>query len=54
MASLVNSTRTASSGLINIFTVKAAATEANPRASTARGCRPTLRKAAPAKGINTK
>ena len=49
MASLVSSVRTASSGLMIMFTLNAPATAANPTASPASGCRPTLRKAAPAK-----
>jgi hypothetical protein len=42
-ASLVNSTSTASSGLISMLTVKAPATAAKPSASPASGLRPTAR-----------
>ena len=54
MASLVNSVRTASSGLISILTLKALATLAKPSASPASGCRPTLKNAVPASGISTR
>ena len=43
-ASLVNSTSTASSGLISMLTVKAPATAAKPSARPASGWRPTLEK----------
>ena len=43
----MNSTSTASSGLISMLTVNAPATAAKPSARPASGWRPTLRKATP-------
>jgi hypothetical protein len=54
MASLVSSTRTASIGLMNKFTLNAPPTAAKPAASPARGCRPTLTNVTAASGIRTR